>query len=89
MNFHLGGLNDLNFYFGVIALVLMAITLTGILLDLKIRSLGYKLFVLFLSLGTSVLAYFCYRHEVNFPMIGALFAIESAVGFVIVFMRKS
>jgi len=45
--------------------------------------------VLFLSLGTSVLAYFCFRHEVNFPMIGALFVFESFVGFAILFVRKS
>jgi hypothetical protein len=89
MNINFNGLDDLSFYLAVTASVIMFLTFTGILLGLKFRSIGYKLFVLFLSLGTSVLAYFCFRHEINFPMIGALFVFESFVGFAIIFVRKS
>lgn len=86
MNF--SGLNDLDFYAGAIALVIMLLTFSGILLGLKFRNTGYKIVVLFLSLGTSVLAYFCFRHEINFPIIGSLFVFESFVGFALIFVRK-
>nr|WP_294862473.1 hypothetical protein [uncultured Fluviicola sp.] len=86
MNFN--GLNDLDLYFGVAALAIMLVTLTGILLGLKFRTIGYKVVVLVLSLGVSVLSYFCFRHEINFPIIGSLFLVESLVGFAIIFVRK-
>lgn len=86
MNFN--GLNKLDFYFGVVALVILVLTLTGILLGLKFRTTGYKIVVFILSLGTSVLTYFCFRHEINFPIIGSLFLVESLAGFVITFWRK-
>lgn len=86
MNFN--GLNDLFFYFGVAALVIMVITFIGILLGLKFRNIGYKIVVLILSLGAAVLSYFCFRHEFNFPMIGSLFLVESFIGFTIIFVRK-
>jgi hypothetical protein len=87
MNIHFN-LDGLSFTLGVIAFVIMAITLTGILLGLKFRSIGYKIVVFILSLGASVLSYFCFRHEMNFPMIGTLFLFESFVGFVIIFVRR-
>lgn len=85
LNFNLSGLA---FTLGVPALVIMAITFTGILLGLKFRSTGYKLVVFILSLGTSALAYLCFRHEMNFPIIGTLFLAESFIGFTITFVRK-
>lgn len=87
MNFNFN-LSGLAFSLGVAALVIMTITFTGILLGLKFRSTGYKILVLILSLGTSVLSYFCFRHEMNFPIIGSLFLVESFVGFAILFVRK-
>ena len=86
MNFN--GLDDLDFYFGVAALVILALTLTGILLGLKFRTTGYKIVVFVLSLGTSVLTYFCFRHEIDFPIIGSLFLVESLTGLMIVFLLK-
>jgi CHASE2 domain-containing sensor protein len=86
MNFN--GLNDLDFYFGAIALAIMFVTAIFILLGLKFRSTGYKIFVLLLTLGTSVLAYFSFRHEMNFPIIGSLFLIETGMGIWIIFVRK-
>jgi hypothetical protein len=87
MNFN--GLDDLDFYLGLIALAIMLVTLIGILLGLKFRSIGYKIVVFVLSLGTSVLTYFCFQHEINFPIIGTLFLVESFIGFAIIFVRKS
>ncbi|AEA43266.1 hypothetical protein [Fluviicola taffensis] len=86
MNFN--GLNNLTFYFGLAALAIMLVSLIGILLGLKFRSIGYKIVVLVLSLGAAVLSYFCFRHEFNFPMIGSLFLVESFIGFTIIFVRK-
>ena len=87
MNIHFN-LDGLSFTLGVIAFVIMAVTLTGILLGLKFRNIGYKIVVLLLSLGTAVLSFFCFQHEMNFPMIGTLFLFESFIGFVIIFVRK-
>jgi CHASE2 domain-containing sensor protein len=86
MNFN--GLNDLNYYIGSVALAIMFVTSVFILLGLKFRSSGYKIFVLLLTLGTSVLAYFCFRHEMNFPIIGSLFLIETAMGIWIIFVKR-
>ena len=86
MNFN--GLNDLSYYIGSIALAIMFVTAVFILLGLKFRSSGYKIFILLLTLGTSVLAYFSFRHEVNFPVIGSLFLIETGMGIWIIFVRK-
>ena len=86
MNFN--GLDNLDFYFGLTALVIMFVTLIGILLGLKFRSIGYKIVVFVLSLCAAVLAYFCFRHEIDFPIIGTLFSIECIIGFVIIFLRK-
>jgi hypothetical protein len=86
MNFN--GLNHLDFYIGAVALSIMFVTTILILLGLKFRSTGYKIVVLLLSFGTSVLAYFCFRHELNFTMIGSLFVIETGVGFWIALSRR-
>jgi hypothetical protein len=86
MNFN--GLDELDFYFGASALAIMFVTSVFILLGLKYSSTGYKIFVLLLTLGTSVLAYFCFRHEMNFPVIGSLFLIETGIGIRIIFVRR-
>jgi hypothetical protein len=86
MNFN--GLNDLSYYIGSIALAIMFVTTLFILLGLKFRNTGYKIFVLLLALGTSVLAYFCFRHEMNFPIIGSLFLIETGIVFCIIFVKR-
>jgi hypothetical protein len=79
MNFN--GLDHLNYTIGLYALAIMFVTVILILLGLKFRNLGYKAVVFVLSLGTLVLTYFCFRHEVNFPITGSLFLIESILGF--------
>ena len=88
MNFNFN-LSGLAFTLGVAALVIIAITFTVILLGLKFRSIGYKIVVLILSLGAAALSFFCFRHEMNFPIIGTFFLVESFVGFAIVFVRKT
>jgi hypothetical protein len=82
---NLNGLKDLDLYFGATALGIMLIILIAILLGLKFRSIGYKIFVVILSLGLLIPVYFCFRHELNFPIIGTLFLIESLAGFLIAF----
>lgn len=64
------GFSDLDWYFGLFFCGLMFLQLAFILLGLKFRNRGYKIFLRILSLLMLVPVFFCFQDELQFYYIG-------------------